>query len=1055
MFEGVDSCMSLWLNNQYIGYSQDSCLSAEFDITKQLGKLNTHTLSVQVSRWCDGSYIEDQDKWWLSGIYREVYLVRKPRIYISDYEFTVDMKNTSSVTDIGKNNDVNVNIQVVCEGLNGDDCAVKVELYDARDKSRPPILSQVAPIKASASAADPVYISAHQEVSCSAVSPYTSDVNQIVPSAATSAGACIISAIVTNPSLWTAETPHLYILVLSLHSGLEDAEKGSYPIDVEGCRVGIRDVRLHSVSNALCVNDRPITIAGVNRHEFHPKTGRSVDESTMRLDAAILKQLNFNAVRLSHYPNHRRWLEICDEAGLYVIDEANIESHGFQVFGQAVGYLSHQPEWKGAMLSRIARMCERDKNYPCIIGWSLGNESGVGPNHEAGSAFLRSRDPRRFVQYESGGACTKVTDIICPMYLRPAWCRNKAQNDPLKRPVILCEYAHAMGNSGGCLAQYWKDFRDPALPRLQGGFIWDYIDQGLLLPEPDDALSNTKKLGAPRYGYGGDFGDIPNTKQFCINGLLGPDRIPHPSAFEAASLQSPMQASLGVESSSTSSADVTIDQLYLTITNYRSHTSSSDVVILLKLTCDMNTHNNTRAYNQQHTIVFPSGDSISPGSRKSILVGQLWPSLVSKSTPVQQLRALFPGIREEDAMAIQEVWIDVIVQVKPERGSEWVPGGHIVLRTSLFHKALNECIRNKIALLNYASYCGDMGVAPACTENNTHLRVQWDNGNYANVCKDSGLIDSWRTSDEEDIITNPISVCLYRAPLDNDMGGDFIAYKKQWETWGIHCLQHKERTAVKVTVVPPTQDADSIAIEVKYVLYPAQKVLSPVDIPVTLLYTFHGGDQSVTIHSKVSIPSVLPAIPRVGLRFAINPTYDEIKWYGLGPHEAYDDRQSCVYLDTFISSVENLHTPYVYPTESGRRADPRWVAATTPSTGSNGVMNGIMIIPSDSEASVNRADSISGYGWSASYYSLEMLSNSAHEYELRADAENNIYIHVDSHMMGIGGYDSWSPNVDSDRLIKGDDRVPKETSVNLVPLCNATSESITRTYTTFIKQKYG
>lgn len=1047
--------MSLWLNNQYVGYSQDSCLSAEFDITSQLGKLNTHTLSVQVSRWCDGSYIEDQDKWWLSGIYREVYLVRKPRIFISDYEFTVDMKSTSAVTDTGKSNDVNVNIQVLCEGLQGEDCAVKIELFDAKDKSKPPILSQVAAIKpAEATASNPVYVSVNQETSCAAIDPYTSDINQIIPSTATSAGTCRISTIVTNPLLWTAETPHLYVLVLSLHSTLNDAERGSHPIDVEGCRVGIRDIRLHSVSNALCVNDQPITIAGVNRHEFHPKTGRSVDESTMRLDAAILKQLNFNAVRLSHYPNHRRWLEICDEAGLYVIDEANIESHGFQVFGQAVGYLSHQPDWRGAMLSRIARMCERDKNYSCIIGWSLGNESGVGPNHEAGSTFLRARDPRRFVQYESGGACTKVTDIISPMYLRPAWCRDKAQNDPLRRPVILCEYAHAMGNSGGCLAQYWRDFRDPLLPRLQGGFIWDYIDQGLLLPEVDDSRGTNKQGKAPRYGYGGDFGDMPNTKQFCINGVLGPDRIPHPSAFEAAALQSPIQASLGVDS--TSSEDTGIDQLYVTITNYRSHTNTSDVIVLLKLTCDANTHSNTRAYNQQHTIVFPSGDNISPGNRKSILIAQLWPSLVStKSTPIQQLRSLFPGIRDEDVMAIQEVWIDVIIQVKPERGSEWVPGGHVMLHTSLVHSALNECIRGKIALLGHASGIDIPGVTPTYTASETHLQVQWDNGNYANICKATGLLDTWRTSSEEDIITNPISVCLYRAPLDNDMGGDFIAYTKQWETWGIHCLQHKPRHAVTVTVVPLTTECDYIIIEVKYVLYPALEVLAPVDIPVTLRYTFHGSDHSIKVESSVLLPAVLPAIPRVGVRFAVNPSYDEVKWCGLGPYEAYDDRKSCVYIDTFISSVENLHTPYVFPTENGRRADPRWIAATTPSKDSNGIMNGILIIPSDSDAAVSRADSICGYGWSASYYSLEMLNKSTHDFELRADPVNNVYIHVDSHMMGIGGYDSWSPNVDSNRLIQGDDRVPKHTSMRLVPLTNATSERITQVYTSFIKQKYG
>jgi hypothetical protein len=268
-----------------------------------------------------------------------------------------------------------------------------------------------------------------------------------------------LSGLIKCPSLWSAETPNLYTMIVSVVKAGSDfgSEEGptQSELDVEGCRVGFKEVCVGGPFNQLLVNRRPITIAGVNRHEFDCHNGRAVSEETMMLDASLMKQLNFNAVRLSHYPHHHRWLEICDAAGLYVIDEANIESHGFQLAGQPVGYLSSLPEWLGAHLSRAARMFERDKNVTSIIGWSLGNESGIGEAHRMMYAWLKARESSgRVVQYEPGGARSDITDVICPMYLRPGWCVNQAINDSKKRPVVLCEYAHAMGNSaGGCLAR--------------------------------------------------------------------------------------------------------------------------------------------------------------------------------------------------------------------------------------------------------------------------------------------------------------------------------------------------------------------------------------------------------------------------------------------------------------------------------------------------------------------------------------------------------------------------------------------------------------------------
>jgi beta-galactosidase/beta-glucuronidase len=260
---------------------------------------------------------------------------------------------------------------------------------------------------------------------------------------------------VLEPTLWTAETPHLYLVVMTILKQEKQAEDGHHPsllteLDVESCEYGFKEVSISPHDRQLCVNKVPLRIAGVNHHEFHPLTGRSVSHEVMLSDIFLLKQFHFNAVRLSHYPHHPYWLELCSRHGLYVIDETNIETHGFQWSGQAVNYLSSQTDWLDAHLSRVRGMVERDKNQTAVIGWSLGNESGVGEAHRKMYRWLKARDESgRVVQYESGGATSEVTDIICPMYLRPEWCQRQALKDPKKRPVVLCEYAHAMGNSSG------------------------------------------------------------------------------------------------------------------------------------------------------------------------------------------------------------------------------------------------------------------------------------------------------------------------------------------------------------------------------------------------------------------------------------------------------------------------------------------------------------------------------------------------------------------------------------------------------------------------------
>lgn len=396
VFEGVDSCMTLSVNGQWVGYSQDSCLSAEFDITDTIHSVDnwqtaTHSLAVQVSRWCDGSYLEDQDKWWLSGIYREVYLARRPAVAIVDYEYRARLMTSDDAAE--------VEVEVLIDDYLADkssDLSIRVELYantpstaSAAGKESGPVMTATAAVQEGHTLegrrlAESLGFDFHTAETEKVTAPHTYR--------------AIVSGRVNHPALWTAETPHLYTLVVTLHSTLREAESNVKPLHLASSRVGIRSVTIDGPDHTLRVNGQTLTIAGINRHEFDPRTGRAVSEEAMREDAVLLKKLNFNAVRCSHYPNHPYWYEVCDEIGLYVIDEANIETHGFQFIGQCAGYLSRHPDWVSAMGSRVTRMYERDKNYPCIIGWSLGNESGFGPTHDNMAKWLRVRDPLRFVQ---------------------------------------------------------------------------------------------------------------------------------------------------------------------------------------------------------------------------------------------------------------------------------------------------------------------------------------------------------------------------------------------------------------------------------------------------------------------------------------------------------------------------------------------------------------------------------------------------------------------------------------------------------------------------------
>jgi len=467
-FGAVKSAMYIWINGHEAGYSQGSKLPAEFDITSFL-KEGENTLAVQVFRWSDGSYLECQDFWRISGIERDVFLYAEPKINIHDIH--------SHATLINDYRDGLLNLQV--------------DLINSHNRKSPPVKIQVQLFGSDSNALvfqeeRKVRIDAHEKQTLQ------------------------FRSFMRSPRIWSAETPELYKLVISLK------DKKDRITQVKSTNVGFRTSEIKN--GQLLVNGKPVILKGVNRHEHDPKTGHVISVSSMIEDIRLMKQNNINAVRTCHYPNDPRWYDLCDKYGLYVIDEANIESHGM---GYGEKSLAKNPAWELAHLERLKRMVERDKNHPSVIIWSLGNEAGDGVNFTACYNWVKHRDTTRPVQYERA-LLGPNTDIYCPMYASVESIENYAQKRQ-ERPLILCEYAHSMGNSTGNLKEYWEVIEK--YDQLQGAFIWDWVDQGLLKVTPD---------GKQYYGYGGDFGpeDVPSDGNFCCNGLVSPDRSPHPALAE-------------------------------------------------------------------------------------------------------------------------------------------------------------------------------------------------------------------------------------------------------------------------------------------------------------------------------------------------------------------------------------------------------------------------------------------------------------------------------------------------------------------------------------------
>ena len=701
IFDGVNSAFHVWCNGSWIGYSQDSRLPAEFDLTPYL-RPGKNRLAVMVLRWSDGSYLEDQDMWRMSGIFRDVTLLHKPLVHLADVQLETRLSPEY----------------------------YRAELRAQVRVALPPDVTSRYQLRLTLWQGEQPVAQCQQPLGSAII-----DERGHYPERA------LLSLPVERPALWSAETPHLYRATLALLNGDQQL------IEVEAYDVGFRQVTIDN--GLLCLNGKPLLIRGTNRHEHHPERGQVVDEALMRRDIELMKQHNFNAVRCSHYPNHPLWYRLCDQYGLYVVDEANIETHGMQPMNR----LSDDPRWFAAYSERVTRMVQRDRNHCSIIIWSLGNESGHGATHDALYRWVKSSDPTRPVQYEGGGADTAATDIICPMYARvdedqpfpavPKWSLIKWIGLPGEtRPLILCEYAHAMGNSFGGFAKYWEAFRQ--FPRLQGGFVWDWVDQ---------SLTRYDDQGQPWQAYGGDFGDKPNDRQFCMNGLVFADRTPHPALYEAQRAQQFWQFTVNPG-----------DPLSFTVSSEYLFRHSDNEVLRWRIEQE--------------------GQVVTEGEVLLDIAAQGQQQITLPSPPALQ----------------GECWLNVAVhQIHPTRWSaaDWCVAWHQWALPSLLVLPPQP----------------ETAEAPVLQENAseiivTHQQQRWHFSRY------SGELTQWFV-DEQPTLLSPLQDCFIRAPLDNDIGTseaervDPNAWVERWKAAGYDQMS-SQLMSIAVNALPQAVQIETL-----------------------------------------------------------------------------------------------------------------------------------------------------------------------------------------------------------------------------------------------------
>ena len=821
VLESCDSACKVWINGVEVGYSEDSKLPHEFDITPLL-RAESNTLAVMAPRYCTGFWLEDQDYWHLSGIQRDVLLVCKPTAHIRDWVVRTHLDEAY------RNATLEVRAYMNPAPDIADGYHMSMELFDAEGQSVVETAPQPVALQS------PMYQNTEQE--------YT---------------AALFRVPVGNPKLWTAETPHLYTLVISLIS------PGGTAVDFESCRVGFRQVEIRD--RQLLLNGRRLIVRGVNWHVHHPERGRALTSDDLRENIIAMKRLNFNAIRTSHYPQSGAFYELCDELGMYVVDEANLETHGVEAM------LSKDPLWMNAYLERAQRLALRDKNHACVVVWSLGNESSCGPHHAAMAAWLRAYDPTRPVQYESGNPGPAITDIMAPMYPGAAWIEKVMLDAAEKRPFIMCEYAYSKGNAGGNLWKYWEMVE--RYRPFQGGFVWDWADKALV----------REVNGRREWAYGNEFdggigpdgfpyGEKENP-QMCLNGIVNPDLRPKPAAWELKKVQAPV--GFAADETGLPGGHIRVLNKYLALDlshlQFEWQLLENGVVV------------------QTNTLeVPPTG----PGKETAVTV--------PFETPA--------SIRGEG-----EYFLNLTARYR--ESLPWCESGHEVAweQWVLPLRATPSVTATASTQVSESP----KQLAAGSTLELQHTSQQWvTRGRDFEITfeRPRGVLSGYQFHGRQ-LLTRPLEHCFMRARTDNDyMIGNSGSYYQEWLEAGLDRLRTEVQECSAVQL-----DAARALVRCR-TRHVAEGKAHGFDCESTFLVH---GDGRVVLENTVHADRALPVLPRVGMRAELEASLEEVEWYGRGPHENYCDRKHSARIGIYRSTVDEQFFPFVDPCECGGHEDVR------------------------------------------------------------------------------------------------------------------------------------
>jgi len=818
-FGGAESVLYLYVNGQIVGMGKDCRLPSEFDITSFVSCGQKCLIAAVVVKWSDATFIEDQDQWWMAGLHREVYLYSTGPVHIADVFATGGLENNY------RDGRFRLTARIAFPREEEAGWSAEVQLFDPKGKA----------------------------VFKKALFP-----EEKTPGRQNRLKAAFNEP-VKAPLLWSAETPHLYLAVLTLKN-----PKGQV-VESTSTRIGFRSVEVRERN--LLINGKRVLIHGVNRHDHHDTKGKALDRETMRLDALIMKRYNFNAVRCSHYPNDPYFLDVCDELGLYVIDEADLEAHGFY------GDFGADPRWSSAFLDRAVRMVERDKNHPSIILWSLGNETGYGFNQDAMAGYIRGRDSSRPLHYEPGvwrqglsqddqyrkiyDAGYRVTDVVCPMYPRLEslleWAKDKSHPDK-NRPLIMCEYSHAMGNSNGGLADYYKLFE--TVPGLQGGFIWEWIDHGIVQKTPD---------GREYWAYGGDFGDKPNDANFVCDGLVWPDRTPHPGIFEFKKLAQPAGIRL-----------------------------KTGKILQVELT------------NKDH---FRNLDWLA-GEWELLVDG--W----SKAKGKFAVPAVKPRQKQAVALKIPAKKFtgkeaSLLVRLSAKAKQPWCDAGHLVAweQLALPSSVLAKAAKTLPAAKAFAVTVESKNDPGAVRAGDLEITIDSAKGGLVQITKGG-----------KPVLVSPPALNVWRAPTDNDgikiWTGQESKPLGKWRALGLDKVQSRQAAA-------SFKDSKKTGPVWTWTFEASGR--GQWDDFIWSYSLSLPAANTVRLHAEIKTGKAMVDLPRVGLIFELAEGYEDLSWLGLGPLENYPDRQASVWRAVHRSTVTDQYVPYVMPQEHGLKCGTDWL----------------------------------------------------------------------------------------------------------------------------------